>query len=69
MRIRIAAVGPAPVGCSPIFENGSNRSARRAISSALRILGVLGPAGAALAPRLRELVEADGTDIPAAVAL
>jgi hypothetical protein len=38
-------------------------------AAALRILGSLGPAGAPLAPRLRELTADDGADAPAAIAL
>ncbi|WP_432189097.1 HEAT repeat domain-containing protein [Streptomyces sp. Tue6028] len=52
----------------PVVRDGLDSTHWYGRSAALRIIGALGPAGAALAPRLRELA-VTGTDVPAAVAL
>ncbi|WP_369264197.1 HEAT repeat domain-containing protein [Streptomyces sp. R35] len=53
----------------PVVREGLNSDHWYGRSAALRILRSLGPAGAPLAPRLRELIAAHGTNAPEAVAL
>lgn len=53
----------------PVVREGLDSDHWYGRSAALRILRSLGPAGAPLAPRLRELIAAHGTNAPEAVAL